>query len=65
MVNIKVGDRIVFGDIEKKSSWRTECVVISGSDPDIVKEPTHRTFSGMTDSGRYVGGYLDQVVEIL
>ena len=65
MKNIVIGDRIVFTGFGEDTSWRTECTVTHVSDPKIVIEPTHWTFSGRTDSGRPVGGYFDQVIEIV
>lgn len=63
-VKAKSGDRIVFTGLVE-SDWRCECTIISVSDPQIVRESTHRTFSGITDDRRAVGGYLDQILEIV
>jgi len=65
MRNVNIGDRIVFTVFGEDRSWRTTCTVTAVSDPDIVTEPTHWTFSGVTDTGRFVGGYFDQVIELL
>ena len=63
MRNVNIGDRIVFTGFGEDRSWRITCTVTAVS--DIVTEPTHWTFSGVTDTGRFVGGYFDQVIEIL
>lgn len=64
-MNVQVGDRIIFTGLGKDTSWSCECTVTNVSDPEIVTDPAHWTFSGRTDSGKFVGGYFDQVIEIL
>lgn len=60
-----IGDRIIFTGLGAGCHWRTECTVTQVSDPKIVVDPEQMLFSGVTDSGREVGGYFDQIVEIV
>lgn len=65
MNNVNIGDRIIFSGFGEDTTWRVTCTVVAVSDPAIVADPAHRSFSGMTDGNRAVGGYFDQVVEVL
>lgn len=61
----RIGDRIIFTGLGAGCHWRTECMVTQVSDPKIVVNPAQMLFSGVTDSGCMVGGYFDQIVEIV
>lgn len=64
-MKVQVGERIIFTGFGEDSSWRCECIVTNVSDPEIVTDPSHWTFTGKTDSGKPVGGYFDQIIEIV
>lgn len=61
----RIGDQIIFTGFGADCHWRTECTVTHVSDSKIVVDPAQMLFSGVTDSGRSVGGYFDQIVEIV
>ena len=65
IITPKVGDRVIFTQYCVDRHWRTECTVTQVSDPKIVVDPAQMLFSGVTDSGRMVGGYFDEIVEIV
>lgn len=65
MDSVNIGDRIIFSGFGEDTTWRVTCTVFAVSDPAIVADPAHRSFSGMTDGNRAVGGYFDQIVEVL
>jgi hypothetical protein len=65
MNNVNIGDRIIFSGFGADTSWRITCTVFAVSDPGIGEDPALCSFSGMTDGNRAVGGYFDQVIEVL
>ena len=64
MNSVNIGDRIIFSGFGG-TIWCTTCTVTAVSDPAIAADPAHRSFSGMTDDGRAVGGYFDQIIEVV
>lgn len=59
----KIGDHVIFTAAGAKWGWKTECTVTQVSDPKIVADPWYWMFSGETDTGRRVGGYVFQIIE--